>query len=276
MLSRLRLLPLSAAALALVLVAAACGGSTPSTSAPATGTPTARPATATPRATATTTTAPTATDASPSPSGSGTSFLGGAAEALSDVDSYRFALDITGASAFPGASAPTLPSDDLKMSGTVVFEPEKALDFTIATSGLNLRYIVVGGDAWLDLGGGNTVPVPGGAQDAEQQFEALSPDKLFASVSGSLQGVEEVGEEQRNGVATTRYEADEATKAELAEQFESDSDVSMDVWVAKEGGYLVGFEMAGTSGTGGAAKPFGLKMDISNLDDPANVIERPS
>ena len=44
---------------------------------------------------------------------------------------------------------------------------------------------------------------------------------------------------------------------------------SIDVWVSKEGGYIVGLEVVGEGGKG-------FVIDVSGINDPANVVERPS
>jgi hypothetical protein len=263
-------LSLSLAIAGLAVAVAACGGTPAPTP---TATPTVAPATTAATTPAATTPAATTPAASPTEGPtSGSAPIGGAVAALSDVDSYRFAVELTGADALTGGS---MPSGDISMRGTVVVRPERALDFTLSTAGLEAHYVLVGGDAWLGLGTGALAKVPGGAENAEATFDSLKPERLLGGYTSDLTGLTLVGSETRNGVAVDHYEADAATAAAIASRVGGEG-FTVDAWLAQDGDYLVAFDMQGTVTTSGSAQPFGMKVDISGIDDPANRIERPS
>ena len=243
---------------------------------------TAPTATATPLptlgATAATRTAAPTPPASPSGSATaaatpGSAPIGGAASALEDVASYRFAIEMQGADLL--GSVP-VPGGDFSTTGTVVLRPERALDFTIETElGVPLRYVLVGDEAWLAVGGGPLRDVPGGGAAAESVFERLRPENLLGSLAGQLDGLTVIGQETRNGVLTNHYRADADRAARIAQEL-GGQEFTAEAWLAADGDYLVAFAMSGTIERDGVPEPFGMKLDISGIDDPANRIERPS
>lgn len=223
--------------------------------------------------TAAPTTASTATAGPTVGPTTGSAPIGGAASALEDVASYRFAIEMQGADLL--GSVP-VPGGDFSTSGIVVLRPERALDFSIESGlGVTLRYVLVGDEAWLDLGSGTLVAVPGGAASAESAFEKLRPENLLGSVAGQLDGLTVVGQETRNGVLSNHYRADEDRAALIAQEL-GGHDFTVEAWLAADGDYLVAFEMLGTIPKDGVPKPFGMKLDISGIDDPANRVERPN
>jgi hypothetical protein len=44
---------------------------------------------------------------------------------------------------------------------------------------------------------------------------------------------------------------------------------SIEIWIAEDGGYLVSLSATGLSESD-------FQMDVTNVNDPANVVERPS
>jgi hypothetical protein len=140
--------------------------------------------------------------------------------------------------------------------------------------GVPLRYVLVGDDAWLAVGGGTLAEVPGGTAAAESVFQRLRPENLLGSLAGQLDDLTVIGQETRNGVVTNHYRADEDRAARIAQEL-GGQDFTVDAWLAADGDYLVAFEMSGTIERNGVPEPFGMKLDISGIDDPANRIQRP-
>ena len=148
----IRLPRLLALAAAIALAVAACGGSaSPSPTDVASSEPTSAP-------TASPTEEPTD---STEPSGDGTD-LTGAAEALAGLTSYQIAITVSGVvPAASGASAVTMSA--------IVDRENDAVDFTMSgfegltTEDGGIRVILIGDDAWLDLGTGTFIAQPGGA-----------------------------------------------------------------------------------------------------------------
>jgi hypothetical protein len=255
----------AALGLVLSLVLAACGGAS------ATPTPTPAPtptATPTPEPTPEPTPTPTPTQAT------GGTGLSGAAAALENLTSYRFAISISGDVGVPGMPADTA----LTMDGTVVLKPDRAVQFTI--TGLSgdtaITYILVGSVAWVDLGSGTYIQVPADEANVEQLFETFQPQNLFGADYSSLFGsVLTVGDEEKNGILATHYHLDKDSPGSAALVAQFGADGVFDAWIAKEGGYLVGIHVKGTQQKAGKAVPFEVSFEISHIDDPANVVEPP-
>jgi hypothetical protein len=248
---------------ALVVVIAACGGGGASPAAPTDGAATP-PATQAPASTdAAATAAPTDAGAAPN--------IGGAAAALADLESYH--LKITMKMDGVESSMFSAFGDGLTMEGTVIFKPVRAADITMSTGTaaqpMDIGYRVIGDKAWVSLGDA-WMATP--AEDAQATIESLAPEKLLGSFS-SVPGLVPVGDETRNGVATTHYQA---SGPDIGAMMGSslglpDATWTVDFWVAKDGGYAVGYSVVGESATGS----FEMTLDVSEIDNPANTVEPP-
>jgi hypothetical protein len=250
---------------AVTLVAAACGGSA---SASPSATATAEP---TPTAESTPTPTPEPTD-SAEPGGDGPD-LDEAAAALDALTSYK--IDIAIAGVLPTASG----ASGITLSALVDRESDAA-DFTMSgfeglpTAGSGLRVIIIGEDAWLDLGTGTFIPTPGGAATYGDLVESLSPSELLGGLqTEDFRSLPAVGEEEKNGVATTHYHAD-GSNPEFAANFGPDGET--DVWIANDGGYLVSMTVTGTTDVDGVATDIEMAIDLSRIDDPTIDIQAPS
>jgi hypothetical protein len=86
-----------------------------------------------------------------------------------------------------------------------------------------------------------------------------------------------VGDETKNGMATTHYQADAKTLAAAAAGLAffglTNPKWSWDVWVAKDGGYVVSYSM---NGTGDAGSSMTMSLDITDVNSPSNVVATPS
>ena len=91
---------------------------------------------------------------------------------------------------------------------------------------------------------------------------------LGAFANGNIGAIaKDLGTEQKNGVNAHHYRVDAASS--LVGAFASlPAGAAIDFWVADEG-YLVGYAFSGTGIEG-------LSIDITNVNDPANKVERPS
>ena len=254
------------AAGALALLLGACGGST-------TASPTAAPTSpaATPVATTGPTGAasPTASPAEATPAASeGQDPIG----ALADLDSYKLAMTIASENVAGGIAA----MGDISISGTFVLEPEAAADLLLAIGepgqALEMRIVEVGGKTYVDMGGGLT---EGGASQSSL-VSSFSPDKLLGGFSTYTPQMQVVGDETKNGVATTHLTATPALMAAAAASLSSlgldDATWSWDVWIAKDGGYAVSYVMEGR-GAGDAS--MAISLDLTDANSPSNVVQAP-
>ncbi len=269
---RMQILRGLALAGAVALAAAACG------SASSTAAPSASTASAAPAASAT----PAASTGAAASTGSGGT-AGTAITALSDLNSYKVKLSMSS----KGTSSGLMSMGDISMQGTVVAKPQKASDITLtlggvvpgasagaSPAGISMRIVEVDGKTYTDFGTGTLTE----STDTSQASIAasLSPEKLLGSTSMYLSQLQPVGEEQKNGVATTHYQGDEkafaAAAAALAMLGLKDAKWTWDVWIAKEGGYAVSYAMAGT---GSDSSSLSITMDITDVNSASNVVKGP-
>ncbi len=238
---------------ALAVIVAACGGASGSPAVGATQAPSAAGGA----------TQAAATQAAASQAAGGT---GNAISALSDLSSYKIKLAIASTGTTSGLGA----MGNITMEGTVVLKPEKASDISM----MGMRIVEVGGKTYVDLGSGSLTESTDSSQSSIA--DSLSPDKLLGGMASYMSGMKAVGDEQKNGIATTHYQADEATlaaaSAGLSMMGLTGAKWSWDVWVAKQGGYAVGYILKGT-GTDGAT--FSISLDVSDVNSPANVVKGP-
>ncbi len=268
------------AALAASSLLVACGGSSATTAPAANATqapPAATPAAVTPAPTP----APVATAAQ---GGTGSQYTG-AGTALDKLTSYRFKVTVSGTGA--GMAAASGMSGTVTMDGVVVLKPQKAMSITMTgvgggeTGGVPMKYTIIGDKAWMEIGG-TAMAVPGGSTGGlEQTVDAFSPQTIFGSTYDQyLDGLQRVGEEQKNGVATIHLRADAKTLDQLATSFGAPSGTTgtwaMDLWVAKDGGYMVSALTKGSYQAEGSTADVLVSVDISGIDDPANAVVAPA
>ena len=219
----------------------ACGGG-----ATATATPTPTPATdATPAPAAT-----PATDAMPTPPGVGAmpSFdLSGLVKNLDGVDSYRVTITTSG---------------EVEYAATVVTKPVLSRDVTL---GDGTRIVVIGDEAWV--GDADSLQ-PAPPELATPMLAAFDPVLLMGAFTapGAMTGATEVGTEEKNGVQARHFSV--AGNSMLGAMASLPPGSSIEMWIADQG-YLVSMSIGGT-GEGG------FTMDVTNVNDSANVVERPS
>jgi hypothetical protein len=253
------------------LVVSACGGTAASTSpseAPAASqAPAPAPESVAPESVAPPSDAPASAAAGPD--------VNAAAAALENVQ--RYALDLTVAGLMPTAAGDSA----ITMSGTVDRE-QQAYQFDMtgmagleALGGSAVSFILIGQDAWISTGDGNYIKTPGGAGMFSQFTEGLAPESLLGMVpSTALSGMQQIAQEEKNGVAATHYRVTGADSPGVAEGLGADS--TIDVWIADDGGYMVGMVLDGTMDVQGTATPIQMSMDISRINDETIEIEAPN
>jgi len=204
----------------------------------------------------------------------------GAGGRLKDLDSYRTRIR------FAGLGASTLAGDaggDVSIEAVAVRKPEPAVRMTISglggeTASAELTYILVGERAWMEIGG-TAIEMPGDAAEGLlDTIDSLSPDTLYGSLGGGwAENLERVGDETKNGVTAVHCRADATTAADLGEALGGAKGAtwSMDLWVARDGGYLVGLLQKGATGSGSDKQEYLLQIDVSDVNSPANRVEAP-
>ena len=233
---------LTAFLLASALLIAACGG-TAETTAPTT---TAAPISAAPA-----TPAPTTGGADPSPSDAvaiPTFDIGGLVTNLEDFESYRVSIATNGVAQY---------------QATVVTKPVLSRDVTLQDG---TRIVAIGDEAWM--GSGDTlqsVPVSMTA-GLLSAFDPVMLAGAFAS-PGAMTGADDLGTEQKNGVSARHYRIEAGSMVGSLASMPPGS--SIDLWIADEG-YLTSMAVVGMDAGVGS-----FTLDVTNVNDPANSVERP-
>jgi hypothetical protein len=234
------------------MLVAACGGATatatPTPAAPGDATPT--PAAEATEAPATEAPAGEATPDLPLPTFDLEALTGG----LPGVDSYRTSLSISG---------------EEQYRSVVVKEPVLSKEITVLDGGdVSQRFLVIGDEAWTASGeDGAYESVP--SELASSMLFAFDPAFMlgaYASTDWSGAASDE-GTEEKNGVQARHLKIDSATSVGAAAAMPPGS--AIDIWVA-EAGYLVAWEMSGFPDDAN------ISIQVTNVNDPSNEVERPS
>lgn len=179
--------------------------------------------------------------------------LSGLAGNLENVDSYRVVISATGDT----------------YSGTVVTKPELMRDLTIGTGADATRIVTIGDEAWMGQGDGPLQSAP--AALVAGMLPLFDPTILLAAFGNMsmMQYADNLGEEEKNGQNTTHYRVEASKIPNFAAMGLLDG-ATLETWVADDG-YLVSF-IATDFGSAGE----NLTIDVTNVNDPANVVERPN
>ena len=142
-------------------------------------------------------------------------------------------------------------------------KPVLSRDITVSGG---TRVVIIGNEAWVGQGGGQLTPAP--ESMAAGMFAAYDPSVLVGSVPSMVwaQNSANIGVEQKNGISAHHYHIDATT---IVGGFSGlPAGAVVDTWIA-DAGYLVAFEATGI--TGGD-----IKIEVTNVNDPANKVDRPS
>ena len=233
-----------------VLAIAACGGSS------ATASPTSPDATPPPAGVAATPTpAPNAPEATPPTVDAIPSFdLSALTGAIPGLDSYRTSFSIGGVEQY---------------RSVVVTQPVLSKEISIVEDGaVSSRFIVIGKETWTSDGpDGKFEAVP--EAFANSMLLAFDPTLMiggFANVDWATAAADQ-GVEDKNGTRARHLRIDSTTLVGAAAAMPPGS--AIDIWIA-EAGYIVAWEMTGFGGESD------MSIQVTDVNDPANNVERPS
>jgi hypothetical protein len=271
MIRQRRIFLVPALVLVAVLTLAACGGSsTPAASSEPGATP-ATGATAAPEATS----GGEATQAPAASPAEGGIDIGGAAASLENLDNYSFKIEMK---AEGGSEFMMVPAGgSLVMEGDVILKPAEAVDVTMTTSDGTtasvIGYRIIGDTAYINLGGDSWMSAP--ADDAASAVDSFKPEQMLGSYS-SLEGLSKVGEEDKNGIPSEHYTS--TSDPGIGSMFGLPGATwTTDVWIAKDGGFVVSAAMTATGkNESGAQGTFVMTVDVTGANDPNLVIEPPT
>lgn len=226
------------------------------------------------------TTAPAATGEGPAtgaPAASGGINLGGAAASLDDLDNYSFKMIIYSEGAADGMMGLVKAGGSITMEGTVVMRPAEAADVMMTLSdgktATNIGYRIIGDTAYTSFGD-TWMSTP--AEDARKAIDSFKPDKMLSGFS-DMEGLTKVGDEDKNGIATEHYNSSVEPGAGASSIFGlPDATWQTDVWVARQGGFVVSAVMTATGKTEtGEAGSFTVAVDVTAVNSPDVMIEAP-
>jgi hypothetical protein len=108
-------------------------------------------------------------------------------------------------------------------------------------------------------------------------FAAFRPEQLFGTAFGTLgSDYHLVGTESKNGVNCQHFQGDASIGTFFSGLAGVSGTWSSDVWLAVDGGYLVSSNVQAAGATATSAGSFSIDVEITNVNDPANVLTAPS
>jgi len=165
----------------------------------------------------------------------------------------------------------------VSLTSTLLQGDHPAAEFTMVSvdglEGGRLQAIVIGDEAWLKEGTGRWMKTPGGAADFDAAFTALSPIDLASGFESLAPALRKVALEKKNAIASTHYRVESSDTAAAAAGLTTGS---ADLWLAVDRGYLVALNVAGAWDVDGTPTPVTLRIDVSHVNDRANVVKPPT
>jgi hypothetical protein len=127
------------------------------------------------------------------------------------------------------------------------------------------RVVVIGDEAWAGDGDAlESVP----AAMVNPMLAAFDPSFMVAAFTapGALVGAAEQGVEAKNGVQARHFRI--AADSGIGAMASMPPGSTIDLWIHTELGILVALDVQGMEE--------GFRMDVTNVNDPTNVVNRPS
>ena len=215
--------------------------------------------------------APTATPSA----GPAEADLDTATATLEEIDTYALSVRVSGLiETASGADEVTMnglfdgPADAYRLQISGMAELQEI------GGGSAVDIIVIGPDAWISTGGGAFIETPGGATVFESMGAAFLPTTLLGWVpAGALRDLPPAAIEQKNGMTALHYRVTGPDALVLADELGPDAVV--DLWIARDGGFLVSTAVEGVADVDGTATPIRFTIDVSRIDDPSIEVAPP-
>jgi hypothetical protein len=170
------------------------------------------------------------------------------------VNSYRTSMTVGGVN---------------QCESTVMEQPVVSKAITVFDGGtISTRYVIIGQEAWsADGANGKFASIP--SAEATTLLMACNPALLlgpFLALDWAHIASDQ-GMEQKNGIQARHVRVDPSTPLGAGVTMPAGS--AIDAWVA-DAGYIVAWEMSGFG------QDANFAIEVTNVDDPANKVDRPS
>ena len=197
------------------------------------------------------------------PGASDGGFASGLSGNLANLDSYKFTWSVMGAD-----SASASASSGGSISGIVINKPAKASNVNF----YGAQYITIGSEGWISSDGTSWMANP-----SASSVDSMLPTTSYAGFFDAYaQSYKQVGTENKNGVDSVHFQGDTSTLSGLFARYGGLSNLHADLWIAKSGNYPVSGIFSFSYAAGTNAGSFGMTFDITNVNDPANKVEKPT
>jgi hypothetical protein len=155
-------------------------------------------------------------------------------------------------------------NDKQVYQATVVTKPTPARSITVSGGA---KVVTIGDKAWVATDGKTFQSVPSSV--VTTMIGAFDPNLMLGVFGGPAltQKATDMGVEQKNGVSAHHFHVDAPSLP--ASSASIPPNAAVDIWVADQG-YLVALETSGFSGNEA------LKIETTNVNDPANTVTAPS
>lgn len=174
--------------------------------------------------------------------------------AIPGVDSYRTSFSTNG---------------ELQYESVVVTQPVLSKAITSYSGGeVSTRFVVIGKEVWqADGTDGAFASVPEAMATSYLMF--FDPALLLGAYANMdwASAATNIGTEEKNGVQAHHIRIDPTSFVGAAAAMPPGS--AIDIWVA-DAGYLVAWEMSGFAEGGD------MSIQVTNVNDPSNKVDRPS
>lgn len=199
----------------------------------------------------------------------------GSSDRLAELTSYRYVYGATQ----HGTGSPL--GDYWGESYGTVVPPQTASSLLRRsapgqTAGTGL--IIIGDRTWVTTDGVTFGELTGNEEILRRYFFFLGESPWHIANGYELWAglLTPAGTETKNGVSCLRFHAAGPNPQLIPIGVPSDWSATMDVWVAKTGGYLVSARWDVVSPAGGAVGEFRHWIDVTNVNDPTNAVAAPS
>ena len=206
--------------------------------------------------------------------GAGTVDFSNAAAALDELDSYAFDVEIKARNTVTGPAP--IREGTTAMSGVVVNRPDKASTLHLVTSDKDgkvtdeTEIVRIGEIAYLRISGakGSWQKIPA---DQVGTFTALMdsfrPEQMFALYFVPIAtDTTTVGQEFRNGIASTHYRGGEDVGEILGTISGVQGFWSSDIWLAQAGGHLVASQAGVQNSDASGGGSFQIVVNITDVN----------